>query len=142
MKSKIHEYLKKVNKTMSKKSILIVAVIISGFQTLYACEQQSNTEIVQNQITEKTDTIKVYGNCGMCKKRIEGALTKVKGIQSANWDVDTKMLTVTYDESKINLDDIHQKVADVGHDSDKAKAKDSVYNGLMGCCQYERPKQK
>lgn len=125
-----------------KKSILIVAVIISGIQTLSACEQQSNTEIVQNQITEKTDTIKVYGNCGMCKKRIEGALTKVKGVQSANWDVATKMLTVTYDESKINLDDIHQKVADVGHDTDKVQAKDSVYNGLMGCCQYERPKHK
>lgn len=125
-----------------KKAILISAVIISGFQGVTVYGQNSPTKTEQKQVEQKTDSLKVYGNCGMCKKRIEGALNDMKGVQSANWNVDTKMLTVTYDESKINLDDIHQKVADVGHDTDKTQAKNSVYNGLMGCCQYERPKQK
>jgi len=125
-----------------KKSILILAVIIAGFQGVTAYSQNTETKTEQTQTIQQTDSIKVYGNCGMCKKRIEGALKDVKGIQSANWNVDTKMLTVTYNENQVSLNEIHQKIADVGHDTDKAKAKDSVYNNLMGCCQYERPKQK
>jgi len=125
-----------------KKSILILAVIIAGVQGVTACGQNTETKTEQNQLVQKTDTINVYGNCGMCTKRIEGALKDVKGIQSANWNVDTKMLTVSYNEALLSLNDIHQKVADVGHDTDKVKAKDSMYNNLMGCCQYERPKQK
>jgi mercuric ion binding protein len=48
---------------------------------------------------DKTESVKVYGNCEMCKSRIEKALT-VDGVKKADWDVDTKMLTVTYDGGK------------------------------------------
>lgn len=125
-----------------KKSILILAVVFTGFQGVTAYGQNTETKTEQTQAVQQTDTIKVYGNCGMCKKRIEGALKGEKGIQSVNWNVDTKMLSVTYDKSKITLDEIHQKVADVGHDTEKIKAKDEVYNNLMGCCKYERSKTK
>jgi periplasmic mercuric ion binding protein len=87
-----------------------------------------------------TDIFMVYGNCGMCERRIEGALSKVKGVHSADWDVDTKVLTVKYDDTAISLDDIKKKVAEAGHDTDKFRAKDEVYGNLPGCCQYERPK--
>ena len=36
-------------------------------------------------------------------------------------------------------EDIKQKIADVGYDSDSHRAKDEVYNSLPGCCQYDRP---
>ena len=87
----------------------------------------------------ETTTFKVYGNCGMCEKRIENALF-VPGIKLADWDRDTKMLTVKYKPSKINLEAIHKKVAAVGHDTDLAKASDAVYDKLPPCCKYERPK--
>jgi len=86
---------------------------------------------------EKTDTIKVSGECGMCKSRIQKAL-KLQGVSSAIWDTETKLLTVTYNPEKINNDDIQKKVAAVGHDTEKYKAEDAVYNKLPGCCQYER----
>ena len=88
---------------------------------------------------EETSTFKVFGNCGMCKSRIETAL-KVNGISAANWDVKTKMLSVTYNPHVISLDDIHKKIAAVGHDTEKIKAEDKTYTNLMGCCQYERKK--
>lgn len=88
-----------------------------------------------------TDIFMVYGNCGMCEKRIEGSLASVEGVHSADWDVDTKVLTVKYDDAIISLDKIKEKVAAVGHDTDKFRAKDEVYAALPGCCQYERPKQ-
>ena len=91
---------------------------------------------------DDTATFKVYGNCEMCKKRIETALLKNKNIKQATWDVKSKMVTVVYNPHMITLDAIHQIVADAGHDTDKvkAKAKDSVYKKLPSCCQYERKK--
>jgi mercuric ion binding protein len=89
---------------------------------------------------DETTTFKVYGNCEMCKKRIETALKANKSILSANWNVETKMATVTFDPHMINADDVQKIVADAGHDTDKVKAKDAVYNKLTGCCQYDRKK--
>lgn len=86
-----------------------------------------------------TDIIMVYGNCGMCKRRIEGALNNAKGIHSADWDVETKVLTVKYDMEVISKDDIKKRIAKVGHDTDQFIADQKVYDELPGCCQYERP---
>ncbi len=93
---------------------------------------------VADKIVEATFT--VYGNCGMCKRTIEGALSGVAAIQSANWDTKSKQLAVRYDAKAIQLDDIKAKVAAVGYDSDTHRAPDAVYNNLHACCKYERPK--
>lgn len=85
----------------------------------------------------KTDKIKVLGNCGMCKKRIETGL-KDAAITSATWDKENKFLTVSYDSSKISNAAIQQKIAGLGHDTDKAKAKNEVYDKLPSCCKYDR----
>ncbi len=87
-----------------------------------------------------TETFKVYGNCGMCKEHIEGALKKKDGVFKKDWDKDTKMITVTYDTSKITLTQIKQKIADAGYDSDEIHATDEAYNKLHKCCQYARAK--
>ncbi|MEY3194639.1 MAG: hypothetical protein RIQ78_736, partial [Bacteroidota bacterium] len=42
-----------------------------------------------------TAKFKVYGNCGMCEQRIEKAAS-IKGVKSADWDVDTKILSITF----------------------------------------------
>ncbi len=90
----------------------------------------------------KTEEFKVYGNCGMCEKRIEKAAESVKGVTKADWDKETKMITVTYDESKTDIHKIHMAIAKVGHDSDMHKAANEDYDKLHGCCQYDRPKSK
>lgn len=82
-----------------------------------------------------TDTIKVYGNCTMCKKRIEAALDQT-GIKKAEWSPKTKNLVVVYNSDKISELQIHELVAKVGHDTDKVKAKDEVYATLPFCCLY------
>ena len=85
----------------------------------------------------KTDTVKVYGNCDMCKNRIEKAL-KTEGVSKADWNVDTKVLTVTYDTHKTNLDDIQKKIAAAGHDTQNFAADQGTYDKLPECCKYER----
>lgn len=85
----------------------------------------------------KTDKIKVLGNCGMCKKKIESAL-KVSGITAADWDKTTKLLTVSYDSTKISNQQVQQKVAATGYDTEKVKATKEAYGKLPECCQYDR----
>jgi periplasmic mercuric ion binding protein len=79
--------------------------------------------------------IKVYGNCGMCKMRIQKALDR-GGVKTSNWDTGTKNLSVVYNSSKISEQKIHELIASVGHDTDKVKAKDEVYAKLPFCCLY------
>jgi len=81
----------------------------------------------------------VYGNCGMCETRIEDATNALKGVQSADWDVDTKMLKVEFNEVSVELSGIHKAIAGVGHDTDLEKAEDAVYSELHSCCKYDRP---
>ena len=85
----------------------------------------------------KTDKINVLGNCGMCKKKIETAL-KTPGITAADWDKNAKVLTVSYDAAKISNEQIQQKVAASGYDTQKIKAKKEDYEKLPKCCQYDR----
>ncbi len=84
-----------------------------------------------------TDSVQVHGNCGMCKKRIEKAAL-LEGVKSAVWDKNTQMVTIIYDANKTNTSIIQQKIASVGHDTDKFTAPDEVYNKLPACCLYER----
>jgi hypothetical protein len=88
----------------------------------------------------KTESLKVYGNCGMCKEKIEKAGTQ-KNISKTVWSEETAMATITYDDKKTNTDAILKKIALVGYDSDNFLAPDAVYKKLHGCCKYERVKK-
>jgi hypothetical protein len=85
----------------------------------------------------KSESVKVFGNCGMCQTRIEKA-AKEAGATTAKWDAETNMLAVSYRTSITSLDKIEQKVASVGHDTKGVRANDEAYSKLHGCCQYER----
>jgi copper chaperone CopZ len=87
---------------------------------------------------EKTEKFKVYGNCGMCEKRIEKAASAVDGVSKADWNKETKKLDVTFDDAKTDLDKIEVAIANVGHDTPRHKAKKEVYDKLPGCCKYDR----
>lgn len=101
------------------------------------------TGFAQSEGSVKTKTVefKIYGNCGMCKTRIEKAL-KVDGVESSSWNKDTKMAKVVFNSDKISVDKLHQLVAEVGHDTEMVKAEDKTYDKLHSCCKYERAETK
>jgi outer membrane receptor for ferrienterochelin and colicin/copper chaperone CopZ len=94
-----------------------------------------NTTTIAQSSKDSTTSFKVSGVCDQCKNRIEKAL-KIKGIKTAEWDVETKMLSLVFDPSKITLDKIHTRLADVGHDTELKKASESTYKALPDCCHY------
>lgn len=88
--------------------------------------------------TAKTAEFKVWGNCGMCKKTIEKSLANDDGIYIGDWDVDSKMMTLTYDTIKTSVTNAQQLIAGVGYDNEGFRGDDQAYSGLHKCCKYKR----
>ena len=86
---------------------------------------------------DKKESIKVWGNCGMCKKTIESAAMKA-GATAADWNTETKILAVSYRSNKTTNDKIQQAVAAAGYDTKDFTAPDEAYQKLHSCCQYDR----
>jgi copper chaperone CopZ len=89
----------------------------------------------------KTETYKVAGNCEMCKSTIETAANK-KGVSSAEWDKDKKVMNLTYDSKQTTASDILKRVAYAGYDNEQFLAPDEAYSKLPGCCKYDRMKKE
>jgi Cu(I)/Ag(I) efflux system membrane fusion protein len=82
--------------------------------------------------------LQVKGSCEMCKTRIEKAAKSVKGVTSASWDRKEQTLHLNYDPEKTSLEAISKAVAKTGHDTEKNRAEDRVYNALPKCCKYRK----
>lgn len=85
----------------------------------------------------KTETAKVNGNCGMCKRTIEKA-GNVKNEAQVVWDADNQRASITYNTEKTTVDTVLKRIAQVGYDNEKYLAPDNVYANLHDCCQYDR----
>ena len=112
---------------MKTKVLSLVTFFVMGAFTVFA--------------GNKTEKIKIYGNCGMCKSRIEKAASAVEGVAKADWDKETKMMEITFDDTKTSTDAIEKAIVKVGHDTPNYTATDEVYNNLPGCCHYDRKKE-
>ncbi len=110
------------------KSIFILAAM---FMTATATQAQ-----IKNA---QTATVKVYGNCGMCETTIEKAGSKAK-ISKTDWNEETGMAVITFDEKKTTLDGVLKNIALSGYDNVNYLAPTPVYDKLHGCCKYDREK--
>ncbi len=123
------------------------------YKNVYGLEQLTNRNSISLSLSrsinfsgEEHDTkpdathshveLTVQGKCDMCKTRIEEVANASKSVTAANWNVDTKILTVYYKETKPDIDELQRSLAGAGHDNDAYKAKDDVYAKLPKCCLY------
>ena len=114
----------------TKVVLFVAAVLISGIASVFAAGQV------------KTEKFKVHGNCGMCESRIEKAARSVKGVSSADWEKNSMLMTVTFDQSKTEVQKIHAAIAKAGHDTETDRASDEVYEKLHSCCKYKRAEKQ
>ena len=94
------------------------------------------TSITFAQNKNAKATLEVDGVCGMCKVRIEKAAIKTKGVKSAIWSVESKRLSLIFNDEKTNLDQISKSIAEAGHDNKILKATDEAYGKVHPCCKY------
>ncbi len=109
------------------KSIMLLLIATIAFTTGKAQEA-------------KTDTFKVWGNCGMCKRTIEKA-AKGDGVEKAEWNRETKTFTLVYNPAVTTNDKIQKAIAAAGYDTEKFTGDDNAYEKLPGCCHYDRKKK-
>jgi len=107
-------------------SILFIIASVTGLQA-----QKATNEF------PKKETIAVWGECGMCKSKIEKA-AKTAGATTAVWNEDSKQLAVAYYPNKTNAAKIQQAIAAAGYDTKDNSATQAAYDKLPGCCHYER----
>lgn len=81
----------------------------------------------------------VEAACGMCSERIEETAIKKGGAETASFDLNTGILTVTIDESEIQISGVRWEIAQAGHANGDFEPPEEVYNNLPGCCQYRDP---
>ncbi|MBI5646894.1 MAG: hypothetical protein HY962_08165 [Ignavibacteriae bacterium] len=81
-------------------------------------------------------TLSVAGACDMCKERIEETAARFPRVMTAQWNEETRVLTVFYKNSAPDLDGLERALAAVGHDTEHYRAEDEVYLGLPKCCRY------
>ena len=104
------------------------------FSTILVCCAITTTSFSQKT---KTETFQVSGNCGMCETKIEKA-AKAAGATYAEWNKDTKVITVKYNSTSSNLAKIQKGIADAGYDNVGVKATTEAYDKLHTCCKYDR----
>jgi mercuric ion binding protein len=90
-----------------------------------AATAKKGTEMVQ---------FKTSAVCDMCKSRLEKSLAYEKGVQAANLDVPSKVLTVTYNPAKTTPEALRTAVQKTGYDADAVTADARAYDRLPDCC--------
>lgn len=126
-----------------KRFILFFAVtvmIAAGNGCGNSGGQKKTPETRKEEKTQKDEhaMLKVYGNCEMCKTRIEKAAKDLDGVTVANWDRDTQQLHLHFNPGKTSVNAVSKAIAKTGHDTEKDRAEDEVYNALPGCCKYRK----
>lgn len=126
------------------KNLILTLSLALSFVFFVACDSSTTNENTENHETEKVETSKlsetsfrVFGNCGMCKDRIEKASKNIDGVETAQWNEETEILKISH-KSNVKIHDVHKAIAAVGHDTEMHKADDEVYSSLPECCKYER----
>lgn len=85
-----------------------------------------------------TQTILVKGECGKCKVKIEEALD-IPGVSFAEWNKETKMLTIRYNDKKVSETEIHTQISNLGYATDQMEANKESQAKLDNCC---KPKEE
>jgi periplasmic mercuric ion binding protein len=128
--SKIISLIK--NQTMLKYCTLIVVL----FFTVFSAENSMALDKDKKAKAAKA-TIKTTAQCEMCKKKIEGKVTAMDGVQKATLALGNKNLKVKYEPEKVSLEQIRKTIAALGYDADDVKANQEAYKKLPSCCKLD-----
>ena len=96
--------------------------------------------VAQKTKPVKTAVIKTTIYCDHCKicescgGRILKELYNEDGIKNTNVDSKANTISVTYDERKISLQKVREKISKLGFDADDVKADPTGVSKLDDCC--------
>lgn len=111
---------------MKTKSLKItgITIMLLFFNSIVFAQKADLAEI----------KIKTSAICTMCKETIENALAFEKGVKKSVLDVESKIVTVTYNPEKTTPEKIRLAISKAGYDADDVAANAKAYKKLDACC--------
>ena len=121
---------------MKTRNVILSSIVLFALMLVSAAAFSQDKK-------EATIKIKTSAVCDMCKDRIEQGMAYEKGVKNIVLDVDTKIVTITYNPSKTTPDDLRKAISKLGYDADNVLADKTAYNKLPACCKKDAaPKKK
>jgi mercuric ion binding protein len=109
---------------MIKKSVLLAGMMIGLLLFVTGCGPQGNASA----------EFWVRGNCEMCQDNIETALEDLEGVASASYDLESNLLSVSFDSNAVSVPAMHKACAKAGYDTKVETASDEDHDQLPMCC--------
>ena len=96
--------------TIQSKLTVLIAVLVFAAASVFA----------------GTKEIKVQTNlhCGSCASKIEKGLKKTDGVINSKANVETKVVTIRYDESVTDATKLTKRISDLGYNAELVKKTD------------------
>lgn len=113
------------------KTIKLITSSVFVFILMFASQTKLNA---QEKATTAELKVKTSAVCDMCKETIEKNLAFEKGIKKSVLDVDSKVVTVTYNPQKISPEKIRLAISKIGYDADEIPANKKAHDKLDDCC--------
>lgn len=85
----------------------------------------------------KNINIQTSAVCGMCETTLTKALHAVKGVKKTSLNLDTKVISVTYNPKQVTPDAIRKAISNAGYDADTIPADAAAYEKLHTCCKKD-----
>jgi len=85
------------------------------------------------QLSAKETNLKVFFHCTNGKALLEKELSKKEGVYSVNADLETKVVKITYDSTKLNEQRLIEYIHQIGYLTEKSPAGTKLYKA----CSHE-----
>lgn len=108
----------------------LIYILLFAFTLIEVQAQEKKNEKISESSFE------VPGVCEMCEARIEDAALRSKGVKTADWDQQTKLLSIIYRNDKTDQETIRKVVASIGHGYQLSGQDSIAYENLPNCCKY------
>ena len=114
---------------MKKLTYLLFLFIFANEVSIFAKSGKTETIVIKTVIY--CDHCK---ECESCGGKLLKDLSFKKGVKLVTLDVDAMTITVKYNASKTNADEIRKAVSLYGYDADDIKGDSASVLKLDGCC--------
>ena len=99
-----------------KKYFLITIALVMSALTISAQSTKGGTTAKQTSKTEVTLYIAKM-ECESCKKKISDKMSYEKGVKDLKFDLQKRMLTITYDAKKTTVETLKAALAKIGFEA-------------------------
>ena len=106
---------------MKRALILAIMAVFS----LSAFAQKSNVQTV---------VIQTNGVCQKCADKFSENVPFFKGVKTYSYDMKTAKLTINYDASKTDPDQLRKQISKLGYNADNVPADKAAREALPACC--------